>query len=77
MSKYTTTAAALKATTADIRTLDAKKINLKGKNIVDVIAENKTVVLDERGMLANDELDIWSSNISTDEDGNVIVKEYP
>jgi hypothetical protein len=77
MSKYTTTTAALKATTADIRTLDAKNINLKGKNITDLIAENKTAVLDERGTLADDELDIWSSNVMKDEDDNIIIRESP
>jgi hypothetical protein len=34
----------LSATYADIRRLDAKKINLKGKNILEYIGENKTVV---------------------------------
>lgn len=67
----------LSATYADIRKLDVKKINLKGKNILEYIDESKTIILDERGTNANDELDIWMSNISTDEDGNVIVREYP
>ena len=63
----------LSATYADIRKLDARKINLKGKNILEYINENKTVILDERGTLANDELDIWNSSIKVDELNNVVV----
>lgn len=74
--------AALKATTVearktDTKVLQAKKINLDGKNILEYISENKTVILDERGILANDELDIWNSSVITDEDGNVIVDITP
>ena len=63
----------LSATYADIRKLDVKKINLKGKNILEYIDESKTIILDERGTLANDELDVWNSYITKDENGNVIV----
>jgi hypothetical protein len=63
----------LSATYADIRKLDVKKINLKGKNILEYIKENSTVILDERGTLANDELDIWNSYVTKDENGNVII----
>lgn len=67
----------LSSTYADVRRLDAKKINLKGKNILEYINENKTTVLDERGTLANNELDIWNSYVTKDENGNVIVDMTP
>ena len=70
---YTTKTAALKATKADINKLDAKKMLLNGKNILEYINEKTTVVLDERGTLANDELDIWNSYVTKDVFGNVII----
>ena len=76
-TNYTTRTASLRATKANVRTLDVKKIQLDGKNILDYLKDNKTIVLDDRGTLADDELDIWKSNVSIDEDGNVIVREYP
>jgi hypothetical protein len=63
----------LSATYADVRKLDVKKINLKGKNILEYIKENTTVILDERGTKANDELDIWNSYVTKDWNGNVII----
>lgn len=75
-TNYTTKTASLRATKANVRTLDVKKIQLDGKNILDYLKDNKTIVLDDRGTLADDELDIWKSNVSIDEDGNVIVREY-
>lgn len=74
---YTTKTASLRATKADIRNLDAKKLFVDGVSITDLIKSGQVNILDDRGTLANDELDIWSSNVSTDEDGNVIVREYP
>jgi hypothetical protein len=65
----------LSSTYADVRKLDVKKINLKGKNILEYIKENTTVILDERGTLANDELDIWNSYVTKDEDGNDVYPE--
>ena len=75
---YTTNTASLKATIADIRKLNTKlidvnKLNVNGQDIKELIDDNKIVILDERGTLANDELDIWNSSVITDEDGNVIV----
>jgi hypothetical protein len=67
----------LSSTYADVRKLDVKKINLKGKNILDYISDNKTSVLDERGTLANDNLDIWNSYVHVDDNGNVIVDATP
>lgn len=74
---YTTKTAFLRATKADVRTLDTKKLFIDGVNITDLIKNGQVTILDDRGTLANDELDIWSSNVSIDEDGNVIVREYP
>lgn len=74
---YTTKTASLRATKADIGNLDAKKLFIDGVNITDLIKNGQVTILDDRGTDANDELDIWSSNVSTDEDGNVIVREYP
>lgn len=64
----------LSSTYADVRKLnakvvDAKKIKLNGKNVLEHI-------LDERGEFVNNELDMWSSHISTDENGNVIIEKY-
>ena len=64
----------LSATYADVRKLnakvvDAKKIKLNGKNVLEYI-------IDERGEFVNNELDMWSSHISTDENGNVIIEKY-
>ena len=74
---YTTKTASLRATKADIGNLDTKKLFIDGVNITDLIKSGQVTILDDRGTLANDELDIWRSNVSTDEDGNVIVREYP
>lgn len=74
---YTTKTASLRATQADVRTLDTKKLFIDGVNINDLIKNGQVTILDDRGTDADDELDIWRSNISTDEDGNVIVREYP
>ena len=74
---YTTKTASLRATQADVRTLDTKKLFIDGVNINDLIKNGQVTILDDRGTLANDELDIWRSNVSTDEQGNVIVREYP
>ena len=63
----------LSATYADVRKLDVKKINLKGKNILEYIKESVPVILDERGTKANDELDIWNSYVTKDVNGNVII----
>jgi hypothetical protein len=65
MSKYTTTTAALKATTANIRNLDSKSIKLNGEQI-------PSKVLDERGDFVTDQ-DLWGTTITTDENGVVHV----
>lgn len=70
---YTTKTPSLKATIADIRNLDVKKLTINGENISTAIKEAKTTILDERGTLANDAIDIWNSYITKDENGNVII----
>ena len=72
---YTTKTAALKATKADIRNLDAKQIKLKDKNILDYIKEAEFNSYDTRDpQLKNDELDIWNTEISISEEGHIEVK---
>ena len=64
----------LSATYADVRRLDAKKINLKGKNILNYIEESKTEVKDLRqGKVST--LDIWRNGVQTESDGSITV--YP
>ncbi|MBO5827269.1 MAG: leucine-rich repeat protein [Paludibacteraceae bacterium] len=73
---YTTKTPSLKATIADIRNLDVKKMLLNGKNILEYIKENATNILDYRGTKASN-LDIVSSNVTVDSEGNVIIDKYP
>ena len=73
---YTTKTASLKATKADVGKLDVKKINLKGKNILEYIGENKTIVKhaqDTRTTVT--ENDLWGQWIETLEDGTVIIHD--
>ena len=63
---YTTKTAALKATV-----IDARRINLKDKNILEYINENVPTVLDDRGETTTD-YDLWGSTVST-EDGTITV----
>lgn len=62
---YTTTTAALKATKADIRLIDAKQIKLNGEPI-------PSKVLDDRGEFVTDQ-DLWGTSVTTDENGVVHV----
>lgn len=72
MSKYTTTTAALKATTVDIRTLDAKTVSINGKNVLDYINNYDT----RDPQLKNDELDIWNTELSLSDNGHIEVKPH-
>jgi hypothetical protein len=66
----------LSATYADVRRLNAKKINLKGKNILEYISESKTVVKhshDTRETVTED--DLWGQWIETLDDGTVIIHD--
>ena len=62
---YTTTTAALKATTADIRNLNAQQIKLNGEPI-------PSKVLDGRGEFVTEQ-DLWGTSVTTDENGVVQV----
>ena len=78
IKNYTTKTAALKATVADVRNLDAKKISLDGKNILDYIDESSFDSYDTRDpQLKNDELDIWNTKIGLSEEGHIEVKPFP
>lgn len=72
---YNTKTASLKATIADVRVLDAKKMNLDGKNILDYISDSEFDSYDSRDpQLKNDELDIWNTEISLSDNGHIEVK---
>jgi hypothetical protein len=61
---------------ANIRKVDARKINLKGKNILEYISDNKTEVKhaqDTRETVT--ENDLWGQWVETLEDGTVIVHD--
>ena len=66
----------LSTTYVDVRRLDAKKINLKGKNILDYIKESTPTVKhsqDTRETVT--ENDLWGQWVETLEDGTVIVHD--
>ena len=74
---YTTKTAALRATKADINKIDAKKMLLNGKNILDYISDSEFNSYDTRDpQLKNDELDIWNTKISLSEEGHIEVKPF-
>jgi hypothetical protein len=74
---YNTRTASLKATIADVRNLDAKQINLYGKNILEYIKESGFDSYDTRDpQLKNDELDIWNTEISLSDNGHIEVKPH-
>ena len=74
---YTTKTASLKATFADVRNLDAKKMLLNGKNILDYISDSEFNSYDTRDpQLKNDELDIWNTEISLSDNGHIEVKPF-
>jgi hypothetical protein len=74
---YTTKTAALRATKADINKLDAKKVLLNGKNILDYISDAEFNSYDTRDpQLKNDELDIWNTAISLSDNGHIEVKPH-
>ena len=81
---YTTNTASLKATTANIRmlntkTIDAKKIKVDGKNLIELIGENSGGIKvlkhakDTRETVT--ENDLWGQYIETLEDGTAIVHD--
>ena len=67
----------LSATYADVRKLDVKKINLKGKNILEYIKDSEFNSYDTRDpQLKNDELDVWNTEISLSKEGHIEVKPH-
>ena len=73
---YTTKTPSLKATIADIRNLDAKKINLKGKDILEHIKESVPTIKhsqDTRETVTED--DLWGQWAETKSDGTIIVHD--
>lgn len=75
---YTTKTASLRATKADVRNLDAKKLNLDGKNILDYISDSEFNSYDTRDpQLKNDELDVWNTEISLSDNGNGCIEVKP
>ena len=74
---YTTNTASLKATRANVSKLDAKKMLLNGKNILDYISESEFDSYDTRDpQLKNDELDVWNTEISLSDNGHIEVKPH-
>jgi hypothetical protein len=66
----------LSATYADVRKLDAKKINLKGKNILEYIKESVPTIKhsqDTRETVT--ENDLWGQWVETTSDGTIIVHD--
>ena len=66
----------LSATYADVRRLDAKKINLKGKNILEYIEESVptiTYTKDTRETVYTD--DLWGQWVETKDDGTVVIHD--
>ena len=66
----------LSATYADVRRLDAKKINLKGKNILEYIEESVPAIThskDTRETIY--ENDLWGQWVETKDDGIIVVHD--
>ena len=66
----------LSATYADVRKLDVKKINLKGKNILEYIKESVPTIKyskDTRETITED--DLWGQYIETKSDGTIIIHD--
>ena len=73
---YTTRTASLRATIADVRVIDVKKINLDGKNILDYIKESVPVIThsqDTRETVYTD--DLWGQWVETKDDGTVVIHD--
>ena len=66
----------LSSTYADVRRLDVKKINLKGKNILEYIEESVPTIThsqDTREIVT--ENDLWGQWVETKDDGTVVVHD--
>lgn len=77
IKNYTTKTASLRATIADVNKLEAKRMLLDGKNILDYISDSEFNSYDTRDpWLKNDELDIWNTAISLSDNGHIEVKPH-
>ena len=66
----------LSATYADVRRLDAKKINLKGKNILEYIEESvPTITHSQDTRETVYENDLWGQWVETKDDGTVVIHD--
>ena len=75
-TNYTTKTAALKATKADINKIDAKKMLLNGKNILEYIKESVPTVKHSQDTRATiTENDLWGQYIETKSDGTIIIHD--
>ena len=73
---FTTRTASLRATIADVRVLDAKKINLSGKNILDYIKESVPTITHSKDTRETVyENDLWGQWVETKADGTVVVHD--
>ena len=77
--KFTTQTASLKATTADVRiinakTIDAKNIKLNGTNIEDLLSSAGSNIIIEDGREVKTKYDIWEHAAVENEDGSITVK---
>ena len=77
--KYTTQTASLKATTADIRVvnaknLDAQKIRLNGQDIEELLGSVGSNITIEDGREIKTRYDIWEHAAVENEDGSITVK---
>ena len=73
---YTTKTASLRATKADIRTLDVKKIFLDNKNILEYIEESTPTITHSKDTRETVyENDLWGQWVETKDDGTVIIHD--
>ena len=73
---YTTRTASLRATIADVRVLDAKKMNLDGKNILEYIEESvPTITHSQDTRETVYENDLWGQWVETKDDGTIVIHD--
>lgn len=73
---YTTKTASLRATKADIRTLDVKKIFLDNKNILEYIEESTPTITHSKDTRETVyENDLWGQWVETKDDGTIVIHD--
>jgi len=73
---YTTKTASLRATQADVRNLDAKKIFLNNKNILEYIEESIPTITHSKDTRETiHENDLWGQWVETKDDGTIVVHD--